>query len=244
MNPPEARATGRSFRQTPRFDTVGCAMQLNSRRRLWPILLLAVAAIGVYAYSTIQIEPDPTRTRPRGGPAEIEGTGRPQGHNVLFILIDTLRVRAHERLRLFARDDPFPRQAGRHGRPVRPQHLAVVVDQVLDGLDLVGPLSAPRGDLEIRPHRPEPDPHARRDPVRSGLQDRRALPKRLGQPLLRIRSGLRALLPTHGLEDRSERPAPAAERDVPEHGRESARGRRRVPSHPRPPKAAGSSTCT
>ncbi|MBY0402075.1 sulfatase [Myxococcota bacterium] len=67
-------------------------MTTESRRRYWPLLLAAAAAIGLYAYTTIDVESDPTKTRPKGGVAELETLAERDDTNILFIVVDTLRA--------------------------------------------------------------------------------------------------------------------------------------------------------
>lgn len=61
------------------------------RSRKLLLLLASLAAIGIYAYSTIEIEPGPV-ARPIGGAAEIEALAQRDDTNVLFIVVDTLRA--------------------------------------------------------------------------------------------------------------------------------------------------------
>lgn len=67
-------------------------MTTETRRKFWPILLVALIAFGIYAYSTIEIEPDPAGNRPTGGAAEIEALADRDDTNILFIVVDTLRA--------------------------------------------------------------------------------------------------------------------------------------------------------
>lgn len=64
----------------------------ESKRRVLPIVFIALAAIAVYAWSAIEIEKDPTGTRPAGGAAEIEALAQRSDTNLLFIVVDTLRA--------------------------------------------------------------------------------------------------------------------------------------------------------
>jgi arylsulfatase A-like enzyme len=61
-------------------------------RRTWPLLAVAVLAVGIYAYFTIEIEPSPSDRRPAGGADEIEALAARDDTNLLFILVDTLRA--------------------------------------------------------------------------------------------------------------------------------------------------------
>lgn len=67
-------------------------MESSNNRRIWPLALAGLAAIGIYAYSAIDIEPDPTSSLPAGGVAELESLADRDDLNVLFILVDTLRA--------------------------------------------------------------------------------------------------------------------------------------------------------
>ena len=72
-------------------DSVRVRMTTEHRRRNWLILLASLAAIGIYAYSTIEIEPRPVARR-SGGVAEIEALAKLKNPNLLFIVVDTLRA--------------------------------------------------------------------------------------------------------------------------------------------------------
>ncbi|MBK7948529.1 MAG: sulfatase [Deltaproteobacteria bacterium] len=67
-------------------------MTTESRRRIWPFLLAAAAALGAYAYVVIDVEPDPMKARPKGGVAELEALAERDDTNILFIVVDTLRA--------------------------------------------------------------------------------------------------------------------------------------------------------
>ncbi len=67
-------------------------MTTQPGRRLWPLALIALVALGLYAYSTIEVEADPVASRPTGGAAEIEALAARDDTNILFILVDTLRA--------------------------------------------------------------------------------------------------------------------------------------------------------
>lgn len=66
-------------------------MTTEHRRRNWLILLASLAALAVYAYSTVEIEPAPVARR-SGGAAEIEALAQRKDTNLLFIVVDTLRA--------------------------------------------------------------------------------------------------------------------------------------------------------
>lgn len=66
-------------------------MTNQPHRRLWPFILISLAVVGLYAYSTIevaQIRPE----RPQGGAAEIEALAQRSDTNILFVVVDTLRA--------------------------------------------------------------------------------------------------------------------------------------------------------
>jgi len=66
-------------------------MTTAPRSRKWLLLVASLAALGIYAYSTIEIEPGPV-ARPIGGAAEIEALAQRDDTNLLFIVVDTLRA--------------------------------------------------------------------------------------------------------------------------------------------------------
>jgi len=64
----------------------------KKNRRLWPFFLVALAALGLYAYTAVEVEPDAVASRPSGGIAEIEALADRDDTNILFVVIDTLRA--------------------------------------------------------------------------------------------------------------------------------------------------------
>jgi arylsulfatase A-like enzyme len=66
-------------------------MSTEKKRTVWPFFLAAFAAVGIYAYSTVEFERDPLAGRPKGGVAELEALAERDDTNLLFIVIDTLR---------------------------------------------------------------------------------------------------------------------------------------------------------
>lgn len=67
-------------------------MTNESNRRIWPLALLAVAALALYAYTSIEVERDPAESRPTGGAADIEALADRDDTNILFVVVDTLRA--------------------------------------------------------------------------------------------------------------------------------------------------------
>lgn len=67
-------------------------MKNESSGRVWPLVVLAIAAIGAYLYATVEIRPDPHRMRPSGGVEDLKALAERDDTNVLFVLIDTLRA--------------------------------------------------------------------------------------------------------------------------------------------------------
>ncbi|MAG33965.1 MAG: hypothetical protein CL908_24050 [Deltaproteobacteria bacterium] len=67
-------------------------MENESTGRIWPLALIALVAIGAYAYSTVGIRFDPTRSRAVGGVEDIEALADRTDTNILFVVIDTLRA--------------------------------------------------------------------------------------------------------------------------------------------------------
>jgi arylsulfatase A-like enzyme len=67
-------------------------MNTRKNRSPWPLAVLALAAVGAYAYWTVELAPDAVLARPKGGIAELEALASREDTNVLFILIDTLRA--------------------------------------------------------------------------------------------------------------------------------------------------------
>ncbi len=68
-------------------------MNSDSKRPLWPLVAIAVAAIALYLYSSIELRPSKVVATPqRGGRSEIEGLADRDDINILFVLIDTLRA--------------------------------------------------------------------------------------------------------------------------------------------------------
>ncbi len=66
-------------------------MSTEKKRPLWPLLVAALVAVGLYAYTVVEVAPDPMAGRPKGGVAEIEALAERDDTNLLFIVIDTLR---------------------------------------------------------------------------------------------------------------------------------------------------------
>ena len=66
-------------------------MENQSSGRIWPLALIAIAAIGVYLFYSIDVEPSDPETRPTGGVEELEALADRDDTNILFILVDTLR---------------------------------------------------------------------------------------------------------------------------------------------------------
>jgi len=67
-------------------------MENEAQRPVWPLALIALAAIGLYLYSSIEVVSDSPGDRGVGGVAEIEALAEKSDTNVLFILVDTLRA--------------------------------------------------------------------------------------------------------------------------------------------------------
>ena len=68
-------------------------MESEASRPVWPLALIAVAAIAFYLYSSIEVRvPEPVPERSVGGLAEIQALADRDDTNILFILIDTLRA--------------------------------------------------------------------------------------------------------------------------------------------------------
>lgn len=67
-------------------------MNQASSRPVWPFVLLAVVAIGLYLYSSIEyVEPPKPEGRPIGGADDVATLDERDDTNILFVLIDTLR---------------------------------------------------------------------------------------------------------------------------------------------------------
>ncbi len=60
--------------------------------RPWLIASVAIAAIALYAYMTVEIRAVPGRSRPEGTAADIAALADRDDTNIIFILIDTLRA--------------------------------------------------------------------------------------------------------------------------------------------------------
>ena len=67
-------------------------MENEEQRPIWPLALIAVAAIGLYLYSSVEVVSEPGANREKGGVAEIKALAEKTDTNVLFILVDTLRA--------------------------------------------------------------------------------------------------------------------------------------------------------
>jgi arylsulfatase A-like enzyme len=68
-------------------------MNSDSARPVWPLVVIAVAAIAIYLYTSIEVRrPEVADAPPRGGRAEVEGLADRDDINILFVLIDTLRA--------------------------------------------------------------------------------------------------------------------------------------------------------
>ena len=67
-------------------------MENESSRPLWPLGLIAIAAIGLYLYSAIDFESDTADRRKPGSAADLEALANRSDTNILFILVDTLRA--------------------------------------------------------------------------------------------------------------------------------------------------------
>jgi len=67
-------------------------MTQDASRRIWPFVLIALAGLGLYAYSAIEVEPTARDRRPKGGAEQIEALAARDDTNVLFIVVDTLRA--------------------------------------------------------------------------------------------------------------------------------------------------------
>ncbi len=67
-------------------------MSSESKRRIWVIPLIAIAALTAYAVSTIEIGRDSTRIRRVGSLEDIEALTSDEETNLLFIVVDTLRA--------------------------------------------------------------------------------------------------------------------------------------------------------
>ena len=67
-------------------------MENESKRPVWLLVLIAVAAIALWLYSSIEIVDPNGPDRPVGGIAELESLSERTDTNILFVLIDTLRA--------------------------------------------------------------------------------------------------------------------------------------------------------
>ena len=68
------------------------SQESEASRPVWPLALIAVAAIAVYLYSSIEVRAPESDARLVGGVAEIKALAERTDTNILFILIDTLRA--------------------------------------------------------------------------------------------------------------------------------------------------------
>jgi arylsulfatase len=66
-------------------------MENKSSGRIWPMALIAVAAIGVYLYSSVEVEPSASAGRPTGTVEDLEALATRDDTNIVFVLVDTLR---------------------------------------------------------------------------------------------------------------------------------------------------------
>ena len=82
-------------------------MNTRKTRSTWPLAVLALAAVGAYAYWTVEVAPDAVRARPKGGVDELEALASREDTNVLFILIDTLRAERMSAYGYFRDTTPF-----------------------------------------------------------------------------------------------------------------------------------------
>jgi len=67
-------------------------MANQSTRSIWPFALIALLAIGIYTYVSVEVGNDPSGSRESGGLAELEALAGRTDTNVLFVLVDTLRA--------------------------------------------------------------------------------------------------------------------------------------------------------
>lgn len=67
-------------------------MTQASKRRVWPFLLAGAVAIGLYVYSSVEVQKDPSEARRVGSAADIEALADREDTNVVFIVVDTLRA--------------------------------------------------------------------------------------------------------------------------------------------------------
>ena len=67
-------------------------MENKSSGRIWPLALIAVAAIGFYLYSTIEVRPSASAGRPTGSVEDLEALATRDDTNIVFVLVDTLRA--------------------------------------------------------------------------------------------------------------------------------------------------------
>ncbi len=67
-------------------------MASEASRPVWPLALIAAAAIAFYLYSSIEVRGPASPERPVGGLADVKALADRDDTNILFILIDTLRA--------------------------------------------------------------------------------------------------------------------------------------------------------
>jgi len=63
----------------------------ESKSSIWPLVLMMIAAVGIYLYYSIEITPPAIGGRERGGVDAVEALAERDDTNILFILVDTLR---------------------------------------------------------------------------------------------------------------------------------------------------------
>ncbi len=63
----------------------------ESKPSIWPLVLMMIAAVGIYLYYSIEITPPAIGGREKGGVEALEALAERDDTNILFILVDTLR---------------------------------------------------------------------------------------------------------------------------------------------------------